>query len=51
MDKRQVIERMRGRVRQMRRLKNLAHDPRMIAIIDQVIEEGEADIRQLETGT
>ena len=39
---------MRGRVKQMKRLKTLAHDPRMIDIIDRVIAEGEADIAKLE---
>ena len=43
-----MIQRMRMRVRQMRKLKGLAHDPRMIAIIDKVIAEGEADIAKLE---
>ena len=43
-----VIARMRGRVKQMKRLKTLAHDPRMIDIIDRVIAEGEADIAKLE---
>ena len=44
----ELIDRMRMRVRQMRRLKSLAHDPEMVAIIDRVIEEGERDIRKLE---
>lgn len=43
-----MIDRMQMRVREMRRLRSLAHDPRMIEIIDRVIAEGEVDIRKLE---
>jgi hypothetical protein len=43
-----VIARMRGRVQQLRKVISLAHDPRMIEIIQKIIDEGEADIAKLE---
>jgi chemotaxis regulatin CheY-phosphate phosphatase CheZ len=47
----EVIARMRGRIRQMRRIIGLAHDREMIAMLSQMIEEIEADIRRLEAET
>ncbi len=44
----QVIAHMRARVDQIRKVLALAHDPRMIEILQQVIDSGEADIRKLE---
>jgi hypothetical protein len=43
-----VIARMRGRVEQVRRVLSLAHDPRMIDMLQKIIDEGEADIAKLE---
>jgi hypothetical protein len=43
-----VIARMRGRVEQVRRVLELAHDPRMIEMLEKIIAEGEADIAKLE---
>ena len=43
-----VIARMRARVQQLRKVISLAHDERMIVALQQVIDEGEADIRRLE---
>lgn len=44
----ELIAHMRARIDQMRKIKELAHDPRMIEIIDRVIETGEADIKRLQ---
>ena len=44
----QLIARMRDRVRQLRKVQQLAHDPRMIEMIQKIIDEGEADIAKLE---
>ena len=40
---------MRSRVKQLRKVKSLAHDPRMIEAVQRVIDEIEADIKRLET--
>lgn len=45
-----LIPRMRERLEQLRSVKSLAYDPRIIEVIDDVIESGEADIRKLESG-
>ncbi len=39
---------MRARVQQLRKVMNLAHDPRMIELIQKIIDSGEADIAKLE---
>lgn len=44
----EVLAHMRERVEQLRKVMSLAHDPRMIEIIQKVIESGEEDIRRLE---
>jgi len=44
----EVIAHMRARVEQIRKVMALAHDPRMIEVLQQVIDSGEADIRKLE---
>lgn len=43
-----VIAHMRDRVRRVRRIAELAHDPEMIAMLLKLAEEGEADIKRLE---
>ncbi len=43
-----AIARMRGRVQQLSKVIRLAHDPRMIEVIQKIIDEGEADIARLE---
>jgi hypothetical protein len=43
-----VLTHMRARVAQIRKVLALAHDPRMIEVLQQVIESGEADIARLE---
>lgn len=45
-----LISRMHGRVKQLRKVKSLAHDPRMIEVVQGVIDEIEADIKRLEAG-
>jgi ribosome-associated translation inhibitor RaiA len=45
----ELLARMRGRAEQVRRVMNMAHDPRMIEALQKVIDEIEADIRRLET--
>jgi hypothetical protein len=44
----EVIARMRGRVEQVRKVMALAHDRRMIDMLQKIIDEGEADIAKLE---
>ena len=44
----ELISRMRGRVKQLRKVKSLAHDPRMFEAVQSVIDEIEADIKWLE---
>ncbi|HYX47312.1 MAG TPA: hypothetical protein VE820_10895 [Sphingomicrobium sp.] len=44
----EVIAHMQARVQQLRKVENLAHDPRMIEMIQQVIDSVEADIAKLE---
>jgi len=46
----ELIAHMRARVTQLRRVMDLAHDPRMIEILQSVISSGEADIKKLEEG-
>lgn len=43
-----VIAHMRGRIQQVRKVIQLAHDPRMIEALQKVIDEAEGDIRKLE---
>lgn len=45
-----LITHMRERIQQLRRVKSLAHDPRIIKMLEEVIASGEADIRKLESG-
>lgn len=47
MDNEQLIGRMRERVKQLRRMGNMAHDPRVQALLSGVIGEIEADIERL----
>jgi hypothetical protein len=44
----EILAHMIDRVRQIRRMIGLAHDPEMIAILTQVLESGEADIARIE---
>jgi hypothetical protein len=44
----ELIQKMRGRVEQCRRIAEMAHDPEMIRLLLQMAEEGEADIAKLE---
>lgn len=44
----EVIAHMRSRIQQLRKVMSLAHDPRMIAALQEVIDSGEADIKRLE---
>ncbi|HUP68143.1 MAG TPA: hypothetical protein VM145_08030 [Sphingomicrobium sp.] len=43
-----MIEKMRGRVEQCRRLAKFINDPRTNEALLKMAEEGEADIRRLE---
>jgi|tagenome__1003787_1003787.scaffolds.fasta_scaffold6720842_1 hypothetical protein len=43
-----ILAHMKERVRQIRRIIGLAHDPEMIAILTQVLESGQADIARIE---
>jgi predicted nucleic acid-binding Zn-ribbon protein len=43
-----VIAHIRERVATMRKISGMAHDPRMIEMLDGMIEQAEADIRRLE---
>jgi hypothetical protein len=44
----EVIARMRGRIQRAQKAIEMAHDPEMIALLERLIEEAEADIRILE---
>jgi hypothetical protein len=44
----EVIAHIRDRVRRVRRIAAMAHDPEMIAMLNALAEEGEADLRKLE---
>lgn len=44
----EVLAHMRARVQQLRKVMNLAHNPRMIELIQNIIDSGEADIAALE---
>jgi predicted nucleic acid-binding Zn-ribbon protein len=44
----ELIAHMRARIQQVRKVMALAHDPRMIDALKQVIAEAEADIAKLE---
>lgn len=44
----EIIAHMKERMRQVRRIVELAHGPEMIAILNKVIESGEADIARFE---
>jgi hypothetical protein len=47
----EVIARMRDRIRRTRRVIELAHNPEMVALLQAMVEEAEADIRRLERET
>ena len=44
----EVIAHMRERVRHLRRMPDMAHDPRMIEMLHAMAEVGEEDIGKLE---
>jgi hypothetical protein len=44
----ELLAHMRSRVAQLRKVMSLAHDPRMIEMIQKIIDEGETDIAKLE---
>ena len=44
-----VIAHMRGRIRRIRKVIDMAHDPGMIAMLEEMVAEAAADIRKLET--
>jgi len=44
----EVIANIRERIAQIRKVMALAHDPRMIEVLQAVIASGEADIERLE---
>jgi hypothetical protein len=48
MDNSQLVARMRSRLEQLRRMKDVAHEPRVREVITNVAAEIEADIRRLE---
>jgi len=43
-----VIAHMRGRIQRIRKVIDIAHDPRMIAMLEEMIAEIDADIHKLE---
>jgi hypothetical protein len=44
-----LIQRMRERVRQLRRMADMAHDPRMIEVLTKMAQDIEADAARLES--
>jgi DNA-binding phage protein len=45
----ELLARMRERVARVRKIASMAHDPEMVAMLLQIAEEGDADIKRLET--
>jgi hypothetical protein len=45
----EAIIRMRDRISRARRVIELAHNPEIIALLEELIEEAEADICRMET--
>jgi hypothetical protein len=43
-----VIAHIRERIATMRRIGGMAHDPRMIEMLETMVRQAEADIRKLE---
>lgn len=48
MDDEELLAHIRERMRQIRRVISMAHDPKMIEILEKVVREGEEDIARLE---
>lgn len=48
MDDDEVIAHIRDRVRRIRKIAGLAHDPEMIEMLLKLADEGEGDIAKLE---
>ena len=46
----EVIVHMCGRIERLRRIMELAHDPKMIVMLEEMIGEMEADIKKLRAG-
>lgn len=44
----ELIAHIRDRVKRVRRIADMAHDPEMIRMLLKLAEEGEADIKRLE---
>jgi hypothetical protein len=44
----EILAHMKERMRQVRRIIEMAHDPEMIGILRKIVESGEADIARLE---
>lgn len=44
----EVIARMRDRIRRVRRIIEMAHDPEMIALLEEMVREAEADIAKMD---
>ena len=44
----EVIAHIRGRIKRIRRIIELAHDPEMIASLKDMVGEAEEDVRKLE---
>jgi hypothetical protein len=44
----ELIAKMRGRIEQCRRLAKMINDPRASQVLQQMAEDGEADIRKLQ---
>jgi len=42
-----VIAHIRGRIQRIRKVIDMAHDPHMIAMLEEMIVEAEADVRKL----
>lgn len=47
MDKDEIIKKMRGRVEQCRRLARATTDERTANVLNQIADEGEADLERL----
>ena len=47
----ELFARLRNRIVRARKVIEIAHDPEMIAALQEIIEEAEADIRRLDPVT
>lgn len=45
-----LIAKMRSRIERTRRIILMAHDPRMVRMLEDMVEQAEADLKKAEAG-